>query len=350
MDDKDDAKSFIRKFGEFDYSYWIQGNRLNRGISSRFVMHNKWVCNFSSHRKVENSKGNQKCDAFIDILIKIVTKESKKNDEYLKRPSSKHSMKQNISRVHTLPNYIVSLANGALNSRPWTIYIDFNIYKLYRHTRIHVVMDKADPWVVLVVIPLNERVQKLKNSFEIIFMGSTSSSDVSMASVTVLLTATKGGAVPIWVLIHKQQTAMAYKKGFKMLMDNFPLCFNGLTYPKIIMTRQFYHEDFQDVVNEINHLEGNQLFKDRFNKNLKRSQEWPMSYRNENLITRNNQTNNYSEATIRILKEIILEHTKAYNVVAKNQKDYELQLTKMKSVDPNSILQIDEFLYKVPSS
>jgi len=35
MDDKDDAKSFIRKFGKFDDSYWIQGNRLNKGNSSR---------------------------------------------------------------------------------------------------------------------------------------------------------------------------------------------------------------------------------------------------------------------------------------------------------------------------
>jgi len=32
-------------------------------------------------------------------------------------------------------------------------------------------------------------------------------------------------------------------------------------------------KDFQDVVNEINHLEGNQLFKDCINENLKRSQE-----------------------------------------------------------------------------
>jgi len=31
-------------------------------------------------------------------------------------------MKQNISRLRTLPNYIVSLTNGALNLRPWTIY------------------------------------------------------------------------------------------------------------------------------------------------------------------------------------------------------------------------------------
>lgn len=49
---------------------------------------------------------------------------------------------------------------------------------------------------------------------------------------------------------------------------------------------------------------------------MNRSKQWSMLYRNENLITRNNQTNNYSEATIRILKEIILERTKAYNVVA----------------------------------
>ncbi|KAL5238288.1 hypothetical protein ACI65C_005698 [Semiaphis heraclei] len=383
MDDKDDAKSFIRKFGKFDDSYWIQGNRLNKGNSSRSVMHNKWVCSFSSHRKVENSKKNQKCDAFIDFLIKIVTKGSKKNDVYLKRDpplntvikinpfhshncgsadalkrlfidpevksvflkyfvdglSPSQAMKQNISRLCTLPNYIVSLANGALHPRPWTVYRlrhkyleeNYGSFKEpferleekipdYLNQGIHVVMDKTDPWVVLVVTPLNERAQKLKNSSEIIFMDSTSSCDVSMASITVFLTATKSGAVTIGVLLHKQQTAMAYEKGFKMLIDNFTLCFNGLTavYAK-------NHEDFQDVINEINHLEGNQLFKDRFNENLKRSQEWSMSYRNENLIT----------------------HF-AYN--RRNQKDYELQLTKMKSVDPNSILQIDEFLYKVPSS
>jgi len=87
-----------------------------------------------------------------------------------------------------------------------------------------------------------------------------------------------------------------------------------------------------------------------------------MSYRNENFISHNIQTNNYSETTIRILKEIVFKRTKAYNVVAliefisiiwdkyfinrlldfaynrKNRKDYELQLTKMKSVDSNYIL------------
>jgi len=60
-------------------------------------------------------------------------------------------------------------------------------------------------------------------------MDSTSSFDVSMVSVTVLLTATKGGGVPIGVLVHKQKTAIVYEKGFKMLIDNFPLFFSGLT-------------------------------------------------------------------------------------------------------------------------
>lgn len=55
-------------------------------------------------------------------------------------------------------------------------------------------MDKTDPWIVIVVTLLNERSQKLKNSSEIIFMDSTSRYDMSMTTVTVLLTAIKGGA------------------------------------------------------------------------------------------------------------------------------------------------------------
>jgi len=76
-------------------------------------------------------------------------------------------------------------------------------------------------------------------------------------------------------------------------------------------------EDFQDSMNNINQLENNQKFKDRLHENLKRSNQWLMLYRISNsLITRNNQTNNYSEASIRILKEIVLERTKAYTIVA----------------------------------
>lgn len=99
---------------------------------------------------------------------------------------------------------------------------------------ITVKVDKANPWVILIVTPLNQRVQQLQSSSEIIFLDSSSSCDVSMASVTVILTATKGGAVPIGILVHKQQTATAYEKGFKMLKEYFPFCFGGLEVTLIL--------------------------------------------------------------------------------------------------------------------
>ncbi len=49
-----------------------------------------------------------------------------------------------------------------------------------------------------------------------------------MASVTVILTAIKGGAVPIGILVHRQQTSLSYEERFKMLNDFFPNCFGGL--------------------------------------------------------------------------------------------------------------------------
>lgn len=42
-----------------------------------------------------------------------------------------------------------------------------------------------------------------------------------MASVTVILTTTKGGAIPINILVHRQQTSLSYEKGFKMLNEFF---------------------------------------------------------------------------------------------------------------------------------
>jgi len=48
---------------------------------------------------------------------------------------------------------------------------------------------------------------------------------------------------------------------------------------------------------------------------LLRQKEWVLFHR-RGIITRNNNTNNYSEATMRVLKDIVLERTKAFNCVA----------------------------------
>lgn len=71
-----------------------------------------------------------------------------------------------------------------------------------------------------------------------------------MASVTVILTATKGGAVPIGILVHGQQTSITYEKGFKMLNKHFPNCFGGLEVMmkimnnKLIMVLKLYQNYF----------------------------------------------------------------------------------------------------------
>jgi len=56
-------------------------------------------------------------------------------------------------------------------------------------------------------------------------------------------------------------------------------------------------------------------FVKRFENYFKRKNEWVLMFRRD-IVTRGNNTNNYVEACIRILKEIILNRTKAYNVVA----------------------------------
>lgn len=56
-------------------------------------------------------------------------------------------------------------------------------------------------------------------------------------------------------------------------------------------------------------------FVKRFELFFERKDEWVLLQR-QNLITRGNNTNNYAEATIRVLKDVVLRKTKAFNVVA----------------------------------
>lgn len=56
-------------------------------------------------------------------------------------------------------------------------------------------------------------------------------------------------------------------------------------------------------------------FVKRFKKNLERKNEWLLLFR-QKLITRNHNTNNLSEASVRVLKDIVLQRSRAYNLVA----------------------------------
>ncbi|KAL3202978.1 hypothetical protein MRX96_042189 [Rhipicephalus microplus] len=64
-------------------------------------------------------------------------------------------------------------------------------------------------WAVVVVTPIMRRAHNLELAREIVFVDSTASCDTTKCTATVELTATKAGAVPITVLIHKGRAPMA---------------------------------------------------------------------------------------------------------------------------------------------
>lgn len=112
----------------------------------------------------------------------------------------------------------------------------------------------------------------------------------------------------------------------------------------------------------------------RFEKNCKKQEQWVHFYRSR-ILYRNHDTNNYAKASIRILKDILLNRTKAYNVVAlvdfivsvgekyftlrilnhahgrysENKRLYEKLCSKMIDFDESDLKQINESTYAIPS-
>ncbi|KAH7965654.1 hypothetical protein HPB49_009334 [Dermacentor silvarum] len=75
------------------------------------------------------------------------------------------------------------------------------------------------------------RAETLESAQNIIFVDSTSSCDVDGNIATILLTATKAGAVPVAVLIHRGQSREAYRLAFELLKQKYPKCFGNNEAP-----------------------------------------------------------------------------------------------------------------------
>lgn len=82
-------------------------------------------------------------------------------------------------------------------------------------------------WAVLVTTPIMRQAQLLNSAQETIFVNSISSCDATQSAVTVLLIATKAGAVPIAVMIHSLQYKEGYCLTFHLLRDHYQLCFGN---------------------------------------------------------------------------------------------------------------------------
>ncbi|KAF4525387.1 hypothetical protein B566_EDAN013238 [Ephemera danica] len=131
------------------------------------------------------------------------------------------------------------------------------------HTSSKIVIKKQhDIWAVLILSPIMQRNQRQNWSKELVFVDTTASCDITQ--------------------IQRADSEEKLNEAIEVL-DSLDL----------------KHSKFQK----------------RLQKLLKRKEEWILFYRLD-VMTRNNNTNNYSEASIRILKDIVLQRTKAFNLVA----------------------------------
>ncbi len=92
------------------------------------------------------------------------------------------------------------------------------------------------PWAVLIMTPVMKRTRSLERTQEVIFVDSTSSVENYQSTMTVMLTATKIGALPIAAFIHESQSTDGYVMAMMLLKKYFPLCFGG----KEVFKKKFF--------------------------------------------------------------------------------------------------------------
>ncbi len=88
---------------------------------------------------------------------------------------------------------------------------------------------EESPWAVLVVTPVMKRTHNLFWSKNIVFVDTSSSCDSTSTNVTLMLTATKAGAIPMAVLLHEGQSTESYKVAFELFKETYPNAFGGET-------------------------------------------------------------------------------------------------------------------------
>ncbi|XP_026286606.2 uncharacterized protein LOC113212209 [Frankliniella occidentalis] len=233
--------------------------------------------------------------------------------------------------------------------------------------------------VVVLCSPLMKRVHKLlKSSGEINFLDSGGSMDRHNSRIFTILAPSVAGALPLGMVITSSESEDALTEGMKMLQSIMPSdAFFGrgprrgpqimmtddskserntlrTCFPGIVLLLCFFHilqafwtytwdskhnvkaeekeevffifkdwcyskteEDFKKFYLEMlnNPLYSKNKFLVKQVKGLfLRAREWALCYRSE-LLIRGNNTNNYSEITIRQYKDLVMHRLKAYSVV-----------------------------------
>lgn len=239
-----------------------------------------------------------------------------------------------------------------------------------------IINSKRNPKVIVVVSPIMKRVFLSEMTNDMLFIDTTSSCDQSDTAITFVFTSSKVGALPVACAFHTSQDTSNYTLVFSMIKDAldeidqekkmnpaiimtddsaaernalrtiFPMarlllcCFHvgqafwrwlcGSEHKIDISQRQWIMSAFSKLMfasdeakaeNLLKEITSNEYVKTRTNlvqhlNNIwDRKQEWCTAYRND-VLYRGSNTNNYTEASIRIFKDVVLQRCKAFNVCA----------------------------------
>lgn len=278
------------------------------------------------------------------------------------------------NHVYYLYNKWRSEKYGDRNERNLPEIIEGRINEL--KTKGHVILLKQNPRIIVIVTPIMKRVF-LSTAYEnMIFVDTTSSCDQTSSAITLVFTSHKTGGLPLASAIHTEQNESNYTLVFaaikeaiennevnkqfepdivmsddstaernalrtifpnsRLLLCAFHVCqafwrWLCVTDHKVdIMKRQSIMIRFRNVLFTTDPEEATKLYDrltgDEYVKKIptllnqlshlwNRRVEWCVAYRLD-LLTRGNNTNNITEASIRILKDIILQRCKAFNACA----------------------------------
>ena len=231
-----------------------------------------------------------------------------------------------------------------------------------------VVRLQEQPFALSVCTPLMQRALLSDTDARSLFIDTSASCDQLNTSLTLMLVATKAGAVPVGVSLHDSQNELSYATVFAQLKEMWAtVCpaaaiANFMTddskamklalktvWPDVRQLLCLFHvpqalwrwlcdskngvpkEDRQQVMQYFSAIiraatpEAAQQFvqllewQDDESKVARhitslwdRRQEWCIAYRSD-IRNRGHNTNNYAEATFRIIKDIILTRLKAFN-------------------------------------
>ncbi|XP_077552240.1 uncharacterized protein LOC144166601 isoform X2 [Haemaphysalis longicornis] len=246
----------------------------------------------------------------------------------------------------------------------------------------------GDGWAVLVVTPIMRRAQQLKSARELIFVDSVSSCDKTKSTVTCLLAPSRAGAVPIAVLIHSEQSTEGYQMAFELLRSTHPQCFGGCELEKPALShvwprarqllchvraqqcewrwltdaqngvpkgkRHHCLSAFQKILKARGEEElawaveeaqcgTHNAYVERINDFLTSEEEWSLACR-AGVTTLDQASIDYSEASVRVLKDILLSQVVAWNAVVLidfiiTELETYLEARLLRHIDPREVMR-----------